>query len=63
MDVAEAAMTLGVKRSAIRKAIARGTLPATKGPGKFGDAYAISREDLEAYRARETRERRLGTGS
>jgi excisionase family DNA binding protein len=56
-------MTLGVKRSAIRKAIARGTLPATKGPGKFGDAYAISREDLEAYRARETRERRLGTGS
>lgn len=63
MNVAEAALALGVKRSAVRKAIARGTLRAAKTTGKFGDEYAIAVEDVEAYRRRETRERRLGIGS
>jgi excisionase family DNA binding protein len=55
MNVAEAAAALGVKRSAVRKAIARGTLRATKTGWSFGAAYVIEARDVEAYRAREGR--------
>jgi excisionase family DNA binding protein len=55
MKVIEAAAALGVKRSAVRKAIARGTLPATKTTGPLGAEYDIEPAAVEAYRLRDGR--------
>lgn len=54
LTVDEAAKTLGVKRSAVRKAIARGTLAARLAPTKYGGergGYYIAPDEIERYRA------------
>lgn len=57
MNVAQVAETLGVKKSAVRKAIGRGTLPATLVPGgRRGAEYEVEPEAVEAYRAAHRRE-------
>lgn len=58
MTVDEAATALGITRNAVRKAIVRGQLPATRKPGKVygpGNAssayvYEIEAADVERYR-------------
>lgn len=55
MNVTQAAEALGSTKTAVRKAIARGTLAATKQPavqaGPFDFAYDITPEEVERYRA------------
>ena len=52
MDVPAAAATLGMGRSAVRKAIVRGTLLATLvSGGRRGREYAIGDAEIERYRA------------
>lgn len=54
LTVDEVAASLGTKRSAVRKAIARGTLAAVLAPGKYaGDrgVYYVTAEEVERYRA------------
>ena len=51
MNVAQVAEALGVKKSAVRKAIGRGTLPATLVPGgRRGAEYEVDPDAVEAYR-------------
>ena len=55
MTVDEVARSLGIGRQGVRKAIARGTLPARLGVGKYGPEYDVSPVDVERYRARASR--------
>jgi len=57
--VADAARLLGCSRSAIRKAIARGVLPATLTPGqRRGNEYRILVRDVRAYGRKHQRPRK-----
>lgn len=62
LGVAEAARALGSSRSAIRKAIVRGTLAATqeeyveKGETRF--RYVVEVDEIERYRAAHRRPRK-----
>lgn len=51
MTVTEVAVALDCGKAAVRKAIVRGTLAATLQPGKFGDEYHVTREEMERYKA------------
>lgn len=50
MTVPEVATSLGVKQSAVRKAIARGTLRATVERTRTGWKYVVSEDEVERYR-------------
>lgn len=58
LDVTAVAAALGVKRSAIRKAIARGTLAARRVESGTGYKYVIDATEVDRY-AREHRVTRL----
>ncbi len=57
MNVAAVAERLGVKKSAVRKAIGRGTLPATLVPGgRRGAEYEVDESAVLAYQQSHRRE-------
>lgn len=58
MNVHEVAEALGATKTAIRKAIARGVLPARLVPGPRGPEYQVEPTDVEAYRANHRKPRR-----
>lgn len=53
-NVRDTAVALGVSRSAVRKAIARGTLPASRGPGPHQD-FDVDDAAIDAYRRQHRR--------
>lgn len=58
LGVAEVARQLGSSVSAVRKAIVRGTLPATLTPGqRRGNEYRVTREAVEQYQREHRRPR------
>lgn len=60
LTVAEVADALGVSTYAVRKAIARGVLPARRGPRKVSqhNEWLMRSDDVETYRAAHSRPRR-----
>jgi excisionase family DNA binding protein len=59
LTVPEVAKRLGVKPSAVRKAIARGVLPAQTVSGRFSlYEYLVTDVDVETYRASHRRPRK-----